>query len=850
MFNYLIGHARRNVWCTPRQDLQVIFTLARLTRPGGEIATMNHLWSRLKLPTNDAYYHVFQIGQLTPTLIGLLPDSRKWVKISDVMADEEMIIDLYFNDGLHLSRTECYYMFSEERNLIIAVRDQPRIGDAGRTAVHIRFYSNAFFQSPRSSDYPHSISCHGRRMDTVQAGLDFQNQYLLSRAKPGYTWLFVDGAFVDNFIPQNTPIGAMLEFVYDSTVKAVVDYPIATTPTFDSIQDLKRKYLLHYEQDQVDGDMIDYRDDIDVYLIRKYTRGSNPEAWDGIYYHKNQNDALRMVTHRDYAITVPYVVNYQQQRPGWNDIMELTVRLFIRHSGYKRPLVRIHNRIQDLYRLSSEQVVLAMYGTQATVPVWQAPNLENSYYTKIMDAAGRLITSEMVQKAYGYNTVSKLMADTPQFIEVVSGRRQVSLPPGLWENSTVYEYDANGFLIDYHYHAKGAEYTPFSPDCVLIEALVGRGRVQIPATYDQQSQTIDPELDYRFYIADKVGNTVKDDTWRDVTGDTTKYGIVGNQMAWAIDMSKYATVVVSNLDFMAYKLPLAPANGLLKFSIGFGTHNYFIPPGKLDIWLNNKALIEDLDYHVRWPQVIIHNKEYLVPGNEQLVDVRATGFCKADLTREPPAEVGFVKHGRLSRNGYFNLRDDKVVRLVVKGATYERSQLSFVEDEGSVEMPEEMNGFPYLIENVVVPLRGLVDGEDTYSYRAKSLVVDQQVADYLNSRLPEPPEPNPNMSLERYMIYSPFSSSIIHDLVNGVIAMDQFQGHYADRDVIDRLENYRYLLEYDPTQYPVDLDYVIIHPHNLMTEIRLDDAQWRFISRAVKIFLENKVDLSRFIVIQ
>jgi hypothetical protein len=125
------------------------------------------------------------------------------------------------------------------------------------------------------------------------------------------------------------------------------------------------------------------------------------------------------------------------------------------------------------------------------------------------------------------------------------------------------------------------------------------------------------------------------------------------------------------------------------------------------------------------------------------------------------------------------------------------------------------------------------------------------VADYLNLKLPEPVEPNPNMSLERYQIYSPFTSTIIHDVVNGVLDMQPFRGFYSNADVLDRLEEYRYLLDYDAA-FLEDLDdqFVVIHPHNLMIEIRLDIYQHNFVSRAVHLFLNDRVDLSRFLVIE
>lgn len=849
MFDYLIKHALQHVWCSPKQDLQVIFKPAKINRNTGSIVSANHLWSRIDMPTTTGYFHLYQIGQLTPYLIGLLPDRLGWVKLSDVMQSEKLIIDLYTNDGLHLPCGTSWYRFTDERNLIVAVEDQPTIADLRTDPIYIRLYSNSYFASTRAEGWPQAIVCRYAKMTDVTVGSDFQYLYHQHRDKPhGHTKLFVNGAYVKDFVPTLTPIGSTLEFVYDSSIKMVVDYPLADVPSFDSDLDLKRKYLMHYQGPQTDGPVIDYRDDVDVYLIRPYLRGTVP-TFEGVYYHKNQDDAMRMVTHRDYTLTVPYVTNYQLARDGWDDVHDLTARLFVRYSGWQRPLILEHGHIHDLYKLPPEDILPAMHGTDATVSVWQAHNLENSYYPKIMDATGFAITAEMVQKAYGYNAISILMANTPQFIENVNGRRQVSLPPGLHANSTVYEYNADGLLIDSQYHALGAEYTPMHPQTRMVEALVGRARTNLPYTKDTLTQTIDPTLNYRCYHAVRVGDTILNDTWQDVTDDESKVAFVGDQLSWSVNLLNFTTLVINDLDFVGYNLDLSPTNGLLKFSVGYGTPLQYIPPGKIDVWLNGHALIETIDYRVQWPQIVVFNKEFLTTGTNQKLSVRCTGFCQSDLSREEPAERGWIKHGQVSRNALFNLRDDKILRIVVRGLTYDRSELEFVETDDGQRLPEEMNGYPYQIENVVVPLRGLVDGEDTYSYRAKSMAVDTEVADYLNLRLPEPVEPNPNLSLERYAVYSPFSSTIIHDIINGVIDMVEYQGHYSNQDVLERLEEYRYLLDYDPTQFPLNDRFMIVHPHNLLTEVRVDLYQYNFISRAVHLFLDDKVDLSRFLVI-
>src|SRR6202012_4271130 len=107
---------------------------------------------------------------------------------------------------------------------------------------------------------------------------------------------------------------------------------------FDSILDLKRKYLLHYTGAQAGDVSIDYCDDCDLYLVKPSpTDPNNP--FSVILFHKNQPDAMRQITHRDYSVAIPYVAAYLTSQPTWGSINELSLRLVIRNAGFDRPLV-------------------------------------------------------------------------------------------------------------------------------------------------------------------------------------------------------------------------------------------------------------------------------------------------------------------------------------------------------------------------------------------------------------------------------------------------------------------------------------------------------------------------------
>jgi len=853
MSDYLVNHAVKNVWCSPKQDLQVIYQPQRISSPRGVRVRVNHMWDSVPLPTSTDVYHVYQIGQYNAGLVGLSPVRNVWRSLAALMNEEFLIADLYTVNGIHLSRFNSYVLVTHEQNVLVAVREQKKIVDLKDTPVFLRLYSNAFFDSARSDGYPHEIICRGGRVLNSQQALDLQRDYLLLRQRPvGHTWLYVNGVYRSNYTPADYQAGDYVEYVHDSSVKAVKEFKISELDTFDSIKDAKRKYLLHYAGEQVGGVGIDYRDDVDVYLIKR----TAPDRHTGVFYHKNNDDAFRQVTHRDYSIVVDYVATYQQAMvpKGWTDINDLTVQLFIRHSGYNRPLVYEHHRIQELYKLPEPELYQAMIGLEATVAVWQAPNLENSEYIEIMDARKRALDIDLVKEAYGYNAIAKLIADTPNKVENHAGRRAITLPYGTQVDSTAYEIDAAGKLIASYVHTSGLEYTPFNANCQMVEMIIGRGGQKLDMHFNVQDFEINPKLSYRYYVAPIAHGELQNDEWVDVTGDETKYSIINGKVHWFVDSAFNVTCIKSDAYFLNYELDLPVDNGVLKFSVNAmtdwtGTQQsgvLYIPPGRLDLWLNNECLIENLDYFVKWPQVVITNKQYLRDGQVQKIRVRATGFCNADMSRQPPKEAGFVRWGKLSRNNRFDVRDDRVIRLVVGGRTYHRDEIRFTEGDPSLWMDNVANGAPYTLDDLIVPLRKVVS-DDTYDMRAKSLVVDQAVSDYLTLKMPEPVPTTPDPIPERYAIYSPFAASILYDLLTERLSYEAFKGHYSDQDVRNYLTSYEWLLDYEPTRKDVDLEHVAVHPHDRTVVIELNAYQYFLLNRAIKVFLEDKVDITRFV---
>jgi hypothetical protein len=852
--DYLIQHARDNVWCSPRQDRQFILRPKRISSNGGEVVQIEVDWLQVYLPDKLNYYHVYQISNLHADFLGLFPTDNKWMSLTDVCNKMGMIADLYTNKGILLPKFETYYMVTKSHNLIIATRDRDALlnVDYNTEDVYFRVYTNAYFQTVRAKNMKEKIVTKGKSPATTNEILAMQTEFKAYQKKtPGFTWAVINGYYYEEISLLTCKVGDLVEWVYDASIKKVIEFGISVLPTFDSDRDSERKYLLHYAGV---SSTIDYQQDIEMFLIE---RPSDGRRLNGLYHHKNTAAALRQVTHKDYATSVQLVNAFVDDHPVWSDPKRLRFKLFFRESGLIRPTIFEKNRIHELYKLKDTDILPALIGDNATVSSWKASVLENSDYPRIMEQPTlSTVTRQMVQSAYGYNAMSKILGDTPAKVSLQNGQKMADLPRGLYENSTIYEYDVNGLLLGWYYHSVGTKYVATNAACDLVEGISGKVDRLLDEVYDTQNQTLDPKLNYRMYICDKL-NGISQNNWRDVTG-SNQYSLINNQLQWLLNMNNYTTLVRSDKNALGYAFQLPCRDGLITFDItklakrGNVTALQYqdVPMGELDIFLNGRSLIEKVDYVAKGKKVFIYNKRFLInpETQKQEIVVRSSGFCKTDLTRETAEDIGFVKWELLSRNSTFNLRDDRVLRIIVDGRLRHRDSLLFSEEDQAYLLPNSLNGDPYLIRDLVVPMRSVSDG-DTYSLREQSRVIDREISAYLTSKLPEPVPSVPNVLEELYPIFSPFLCKIIYDLVDGVIDINQLKVQYDNDFVRSVCTPYEYILEYDPTQTAnaFDPNYVIVHPIHHNNVMNVDVYHYKFIQTVISIYMAGKVQLNNFL---
>lgn len=856
MYAHLTQHALKNVWCNPRQDNQIILQASRISRYGGEKVSMPIMKRRVTLPTSDHRYHVYWIGQVNPMILGLLPkdpvwEIGTWKAFSEAVTKTTLFADLYTDIGIHIPLHKTYYMYTSDRALVFAVNmgNKSQV-DYEVEKIYLRLYTNAYYESDRANALEIQTRCEGRTILNTQDILAYQSLVATYRNKTGYTFCFINGHLVNDINLLTTKIGDVVEVYYDASVKKVVDFEVNSLDTFTSLLDQEYKYFLHYEKEEGEEQVIDYVDDIDVYVIKKSNKG-----FVGRYLHKNREQNLRMVTHRDYSLSVgSYVHIADHFKEMFNDpnlgTKDFTVRLFIRHGGMIRPLIYDHHRLFELYKLPDEEVRAAFLGIGATVEEWYAPVLENGAYTKLMRIPYKDVNIEVIEDAYGYNGITKVIGETPTRTRDISGRQAATLSIGHYTNSTVYEYSAEGRLLGYHHHLIGTTYHPRNNECRLVEAIVGTGSNAPSVRTGTNFIPLPLDYSYRVYMCYLV-NGVPDRNWVDITG-TAHYSVRDGVLHWNNLETEQWLMVRTDESFLTQDLSIVPVAGTVYFDLAETIDGQLqvmqVPMGDLDIWLNGKSLIYGLDYHVRFPRVYIVNKEHLIQpagSTPQKVTVRFTGFCDKDLQLRVPGDYGFVEHGVLSNNSRFDIRDDKVLRITLRGDLKTRKDLVFSELHQGVSTTNALNGSPYQVKEVIIPLRGFTD-EETYSLREKSLAVDKAVSDYLTLKLPQPERPALTAIPNRYKLYSPFISHIVNDLNSGQFNKENILKPLSDGEVVELCRPYEHLLGFDPISPDIEVDhrYIVIHPHQLGSTIGLDLDSYRFVQRVVELYGNGRIQLS------
>lgn len=852
--NVLQCYAKENIWAAPRQDTQFIIEPIKLTKRNGAISYTDVVKDLYQLPTRRERYHVYQIGQLNPTFLGLFPYSRKWARTLEVCNLQNMHISVYNDKGFKIPTYDVWYGFNEDRNLFICVKDQREIGiDLNTEKIYFRVYTSLYFRKFNYLLNGEVVHHEGLEIQYPSDIIKFVNSYNTWAAKKGYTWCYLNGKRKHGLKSQDLKVGDQVEFIHDGLVESVLLYDVAKLRTFESTLDLKRKYLLRFPANKPWPEQrLLHHDDNEVFLFKRVAGKDT-----GVYVHRNEKDTLRQLTHRDWSLTVPYTLGLIQDSGLGNDGQWL-VEMVIRRPTKNTPLITVASRIHELYKLPNNIITESMVGINSVVPFWKAAALEHDAYVNLMRQWTCVMPLEEVQDALGYNSAAKFLGDTPSPVKDVNGYRTVDLRANQVPWCTGFEY-AGGLLINSSTQVASTKYIVKDPKAELVEVYSAYGNVMFEEFYNDKINVVPAGCDFRIYRAKLRDNLNNPAVWEDITGTSLYlFDPVTRKINHGIDLNEYEVFVRTDKYLVNISFNFYMTNGYIEFTL----HHYRkeandivakrtleVPPGSLDLFLNGHSLVEGLDYIVKFPKVIITNKEYLKDPakNTQVITMRMAGFCNADFSRDPVKDKGFVIDSKLSNNSRYDLSDDLVQRVVVDGRLRLRSEIKTDENSTSMWISKAREGSPYMVTDLIVPMRGQVI-KDTLSYRAEALERDTIVGDYMTQFLNND-EPEVKEIKRRHRLYSPFLGSIIDDLGSGVLWDDKLLDDYDSEFVDLLLKPYLYLLEYDPIRNDVlpEENYVRVEPHAWFSFLTLDIHRVEFLRRCIELYCEKPINFGEWV---
>lgn len=838
-----------NIYCAPGQDAQHSFKLVRMNKKNLPCKGRVYLYNTSKhLPNTTSFFHVFAIGNLPTTILNLLSPKESWfrdswIKASDDMVARNFIFQLYNQDGVMYPRQNLYYMFIDERSLIVAQELPVSFRQVFNvdSFEYLHVYSNAYFNSVEHNGDPNKVGIDYRfaQVENNLQKVALQTYITTMKAKGGDVFIYVNGLWT-NEVKLNIPDYSYVEIVYDQSVLSRETFPLVGLHTFDSIKDDKLKYIL-YRQKLVDK--IQYFDDTEVYVNDKTDFYGK-----GLFFYKHKDHSMRNITDKDFSLNSAYVNTTalrlaEMTAPGFAD---KEIVLYTRKSGRDMDLVYSAMKLHEFYKLPQDVQFNVLTDNGHTVDILRAEYLENSPYFSVANASKiSLVTPELALQAVGYNGITHYLADTP----IAANGGGVDVPELYQWRSTAFEYDQDGLYIDMH-KTNGPVYDCTSPDARFVEFLHGQVPDDFGRLHDPKEVVTIPEGAEEYVVLSAYFTGVtRESNWEDIT-QSNKVVKTSTSITLNEDDGKKVKIVYLN-QINAYDIELDFTDGAFYFPLtnledkGTGVGNYLcdVPYLNLSLTLNGHRLTMGLDYFINFPYVSICNKKYLKYNlPKQKLHIRCSGVT-LDRDEINKQEIrGFVNNGVLTRNKRYDIRDDRVYSTFVDGKLYQRSNVLYSEEDNTVRLADPLNGLPYTLTDNFIPIKHLT-GVDSLPIYRQNIAVNKKISDLYDVVFPEPSINQFNVIGTSHFIFSPTVSKIITDIVLGVIPSTTYTTPYDNGTILQLLEdNYGELLKLDPIKFDMQDVLVDIQPHLGNAPIALTLHQYRFVNNVVRFITGNKPD--------
>lgn len=518
----LTSYAVKNMWGNRELDSQYQLKLDRITPIQGWVGEFFHGGKQWRLPSETDFYHIYAMGGLSTNFWNMFNTRmdwypfNTWVQASTISNDRGVDLIVYQSGGRTFPRSKTYVLNTFDGHTFVAVPVSKAFRFPMTENTYIRCYSSDINTANISQENQAKWRFGYFAIDYLQAE-DWeavQRMYNTFIAYGmGHVSFIVNGVGRD-YAGFRAMTGDLIEVAYDPTIGQVIRYDFTSLNDFYSTLDSRRKLLLFSGQLSKPRKYL-YFDD-NEFLVRNKRTGRT------LYYHRNKADAIRQLTHQDYALTASYVefligqlIALDTTNASTESDMEIVV--LYRNTKWQFDVGPCISRINDLYLLEDPSLILrAMVGTNSTVKEWSAPELEKSMTNIVLNAIYQELTTDTIRNALGYNGCGMALSNTPLCMPwIVPGDPDYDdtvkhapyetglgyrVPASYVETSTAYEYSKEGLFIRKTYLQQREYFAP-GDHTWYVEFAVGKASSWLDYTISRSDVQLRPGYGFRVYQA-------------------------------------------------------------------------------------------------------------------------------------------------------------------------------------------------------------------------------------------------------------------------------------------------------------------------------------------------------------
>lgn len=536
------------------QDNIRSYKLEAITPNTGVVGIATVFSEQVRLPENNRFmvYGITTISEYYVNIpTGLLTELRNgWVSVTDIYNEAESTTNIITSDGLVIPSYTSHMRILSTGLLILAIRVSPTTS----TRVYLRSYTNRFLLLDQ-----HTVT---------RTSLRYGSFDQLASVEPTDTTTLIVNGYLRPIKPLEYKVGDTIELINDRHVTRWSMICLRKCGSTTINNDIHSIVKLN------NSDNIVNHNDLEVYLCcgkaNDCSDGCSPTADDfGILVMDLNNDFITL-THQYVAISNVALKKAHAQLRKHENYDNGDV--YLRWTNKESPDVLMINKhhMRMLGDLNTVQAMRTLADDRDVFPPWKAQTLAASALSGWLD--GKITDIQSIISELGHIGMCSQSGNSLHY-----GSAVIS---SMWEQYVQIKYDplyVEGYQAD-------------------TERVVDHPRHEIvPGTVISNSNTLGYEPYAAQYVTSEHRVYVHENNIMvDITDEANKIEIAGGS--------------ITRINSFPSPLHIRALTALTLYSVDFDTDEYIndnvvlehgeVLNGHVTLWVNGKALINGLDYHV------------------------------------------------------------------------------------------------------------------------------------------------------------------------------------------------------------------------------------------------------------